>query len=220
MADRQGGLGEVISILRESPPPFDRLPPALAANAPRIAFKTGTSYGFRDALAAGVGDGWTVVVWTGRADGKGEAGPDLAAIAALPLLFQVFDVLEGDASPPPALAPHAAPSALKRIDVADLGPQILFPPDGSTVLAGPLWSGGAGLRALGAGRGGALVCGRRAPGGRAGWRPADLAAGRARVLCAGGGGWAGATGEGVGEGEGRVMGPLAPIAGLRAEALG
>ena len=125
---------EVLGILRESPPPFDRLPPALAANAPRIAFKTGTSYGFRDALAAGVGDGWTVVVWTGRADGG--ARPGLTGRnAALPLLFQVFDVLEGDASPPAALAPQTAPRALARIDPIAAGPQILFPPDGATVLA-------------------------------------------------------------------------------------
>jgi penicillin-binding protein 1C len=125
---------QVLSILRESPPPFDRLPPALAADAPRIAFKTGTSYGFRDALAAGVGDGWTVVVWTGRADGG--ARPGLTGRnAALPLLFQVFDVLEGDASPPRALAPQVAPSALARIDAGDFGPQILFPPDGAVILA-------------------------------------------------------------------------------------
>jgi penicillin-binding protein 1C len=125
---------EVLAILRESPPPFDRLPPALAADAPRIAFKTGTSYGFRDAIAAGVGDGWTVVVWTGRADGG--ARPGLTGRnAALPLLFQVFDVLEGDAAPPAALSPRAAPTALTRIDAGVLGPQILFPPDGATVLA-------------------------------------------------------------------------------------
>lgn len=53
---------QVLAILRESPPPPGRAPPALSAGAPKLAFKTGNSYGFRDAVAAGVGDGWTVVV--------------------------------------------------------------------------------------------------------------------------------------------------------------
>lgn len=135
---------QVLGILRESPPPFDRLPPALAANAPRIAFKTGTSYGFRDALAAGVGDGWTVVVWTGRADGG--ARPGLTGRnAALPLLFQVYDVLEGDAAPPAALSPQSAPTALTRIDAGAFGPQILLPPDGATVLADGFGPGARGF---------------------------------------------------------------------------
>lgn len=53
---------QVLAILRESPPPPGRAPPALSAGAPKLAFKTGNSYGFRDAVAAGVGDGWTVAV--------------------------------------------------------------------------------------------------------------------------------------------------------------
>jgi penicillin-binding protein 1C len=124
---------QVLDILRESPPPAGRLPSALSADAPKLAFKTGTSYGFRDALAAAVGDRWTVVVWTGRADGgarPGLTGRD----AALPLLFQVYDILEGDAGRAPTLAPQTAPSALRRIDAGAEGPQLLFPPDGAKVL--------------------------------------------------------------------------------------
>jgi len=105
----------------------------LSADAPKLAFKTGTSYGFRDAVAAGVGDRWTVLVWTGRPDGgarPGLTGRD----AALPLLFQVFDSLEGEASPAQALAPRSAPSGLVKVDPAEAGPQMLFPPDGSSVL--------------------------------------------------------------------------------------
>jgi penicillin-binding protein 1C len=143
---------EVLSILRESPPPVGRAPPALSAGAPKLAFKTGTSYGFRDALAGAVGDKWTVVVWTGRADGgarPGLTGRD----AALPVLFQVFDLLEGDVAPAQALAPRVAPSALARIDDARSGPQLLFPPDGATVLADGFGPGSRGLALAAKGEG-------------------------------------------------------------------
>jgi penicillin-binding protein 1C len=125
--------GQVLSILRESPPPPGRAPPALSAGAPKLAFKTGTSYSFRDAVAAGVGDGWTVAVWTGRPDGgarPGMTGRD----AALPLLFQVFDVLESEGAPAQPLVPQEAPPALQRIDPAENGPTLLFPPDRATVM--------------------------------------------------------------------------------------
>jgi penicillin-binding protein 1C len=125
---------QVLDILRETPEPAGRAPPSLSQGAPKIAFKTGTSYGFRDAVAAGIADRWTVVVWTGRPDGG--ARPGLTGRqAALPLLFQVFDVLEGDVAPPRARPLETAPIALARIDEAAAGPRVLFPPDGASVLA-------------------------------------------------------------------------------------
>jgi penicillin-binding protein 1C len=123
---------QVLSILRESPPPPGRAPPALSTGAPKLAFKTGTSYGFRDALAAGVGDGWTVLVWTGRPDGGVRPGMT-GREAALPLLFQVFDVLEANAPQAQTLQPQSAPPALTQLDGRG-GPQLLFPPDGAAVL--------------------------------------------------------------------------------------
>ncbi|HEY3948922.1 penicillin-binding protein 1C [Phenylobacterium sp.] len=124
---------QVLSILRESPPPPGRAPPALSLGAPKLAFKTGTSYGFRDAVAAGVGDGWTVVVWTGRPDGGVRPGMT-GREAALPLLFQVFDILEASAPQAQALAPQSAPPALSQFDNGRGGPQLLFPPDGASVM--------------------------------------------------------------------------------------
>jgi penicillin-binding protein 1C len=135
---------QVLAILRESPPPEGRAPAALSAGAPKLAFKTGTSYSFRDAVAAGVGDGWTVTVWTGRPDGgarPGLTGRD----AALPLLFQVFDVLEGDAPAAQALSPQTAPSALTRSDPGENGPVLIFPPDGAQVLVDGYGPGSRGL---------------------------------------------------------------------------
>jgi penicillin-binding protein 1C len=58
----------------------------------RIAWKTGTSYGFRDAWAIGVTPGYAVGVWAGNADGEGR--PGLTGIGtAAPLLFDVFSLL-------------------------------------------------------------------------------------------------------------------------------
>ncbi|WP_242134225.1 penicillin-binding protein 1C [Aestuariivivens marinum] len=58
----------------------------------QIAWKTGTSFGFRDAWAIGTTKDYVVGVWTGNADGEGR--PGLVGIeAAAPMLFDVFDVL-------------------------------------------------------------------------------------------------------------------------------
>ncbi|HPT50781.1 MAG TPA: penicillin-binding protein 1C [Accumulibacter sp.] len=58
-----------------------------------IAWKTGTSFGFRDAWAAGVSDRFTVGVWIGRPDGTPNPGFFGANIAA-PLLVDIFAVLD------------------------------------------------------------------------------------------------------------------------------
>ena len=61
----------------------------------RIAWKTGTSFGFRDAWAIGFNRSYVVGVWAGNADGEGR--PGLTGVsAAAPLLFDIFDLL-GDA---------------------------------------------------------------------------------------------------------------------------
>jgi len=58
----------------------------------QIAWKTGTSYGFRDAWAIGTTKDYVVGVWVGNADGEGR--PGLVGVqAAAPILFDVFDVL-------------------------------------------------------------------------------------------------------------------------------
>ncbi|MEG3641001.1 penicillin-binding protein 1C [Magnetococcus sp. PR-3] len=59
---------------------------------PLIAWKTGTSYGYRDAWALGVGSYHTVGVWLGRPDGVPVPG-QYGAISAAPLLFELFDLL-------------------------------------------------------------------------------------------------------------------------------
>lgn len=59
----------------------------------KIAWKTGTSFGFRDAWAVGVTPKYVVSVWVGNADGEGR--PGLTGVkAAAPLLFSIFRNLE------------------------------------------------------------------------------------------------------------------------------
>lgn len=66
-----------------------------------IAWKTGTSFGFRDAWAVGVSHNYAVGVWVGNASGEGK--PELVgARTAGPVLFDVFNIL---------------PSSLKWFDV-------------------------------------------------------------------------------------------------------
>lgn len=58
----------------------------------KIAWKTGTSFGFRDAWAVGVNKKYTIVVWVGNADGEGRPGLTGINVAA-PLLFSLFNTL-------------------------------------------------------------------------------------------------------------------------------
>ena len=62
---------------------------------PRIAWKTGTSYGKRDAWAIGISPRYTIGVWMGNFDGKGS--PHLSgAEMAVPLLFDLFNSIDYD----------------------------------------------------------------------------------------------------------------------------
>lgn len=61
-------------------------------NAKTIAWKTGTSMGFRDAWAVGVNGDYAVGVWAGNADGEGRPGLTGTVVAA-PLLFSIFSML-------------------------------------------------------------------------------------------------------------------------------
>lgn len=58
----------------------------------RVAWKTGTSFGFRDAWAAGVSPRYAVGVWVGNADGEGRPGL-LGVEMAAPVLFEIFGQL-------------------------------------------------------------------------------------------------------------------------------
>lgn len=59
---------------------------------PQLAWKTGTSYGFRDAWSVGVGPRYLIGVWIGRPDGTPVPG-QFGLASAAPLMLQVHDLL-------------------------------------------------------------------------------------------------------------------------------
>jgi penicillin-binding protein 1C len=85
----------VTDVLKDAPPPAN-------AKGGRIAYKTGTSYGYRDSWAIGYDGRHTIAVWVGRPDAA--ATPGLTGrTAAAPLLFDAFQRLgEKRATLPPA----------------------------------------------------------------------------------------------------------------------
>ena len=124
------------NILIGAPPP---------ENAPhgRIAFKTGTSYGYRDAWAVGFDGRMTIGVWVGRPDGAPVPGL-VGRASAAPILFDAF-ARTGLAPAPLPRAPKGVifaasnklPPPLQRFGAgagpadAIAPPRIMFPPDGA-----------------------------------------------------------------------------------------
>ena len=59
------------------------------SSSQRIAWKTGTSFGFRDAWAIGITSKYVVAVWTGNTDGEGRAGL-IGVQTSAPIMFDIF----------------------------------------------------------------------------------------------------------------------------------
>lgn len=148
----------VSDILKDAPPPAD-------AKGGRFAYKTGTSYGYRDAWAIGYDGRHVVAVWVGRPDGSSVPGM-MGRTAAAPILFDAFARISERRVPLPT-APSGAievanaelPPPLKRWrdpgeDVPN-GPYleqplaISFPPDRSEIERADLDSDGMVLKADG-----------------------------------------------------------------------
>lgn len=151
----------VADVLRDAPAPPN-------ATTGRIAFKTGTSYGYRDAWAIGFDRRWTVAVWVGRPDGT-PVGGLVGRLVAAPILFDAFsrigtppeaipaprDVLTATSATLPPPLRHMRKDIPKTL-AATSQPQlaISYPPDGARIdlgLArfGPDASGPLALKALG-----------------------------------------------------------------------
>lgn len=63
------------------------------SSSQKVAWKTGTSYGFRDGWAIGINPRYTVGVWVGNGDGEGR--PNLTGVgSAAPIMFELFGILE------------------------------------------------------------------------------------------------------------------------------
>ncbi len=128
---------EIVDVLYGSPAPPGRMPAHLSVSAPSIAYKTGTSYGFRDAWAAGITGGHVIIVWTGRPDGAPRPG-STGREAALPALFDLADTLTRhvpEAAARPVIAERRTPQSLSQFARADQPPDILFPPEDAELWA-------------------------------------------------------------------------------------
>lgn len=130
---------QVADILADVPPPSNGSPGL-------VAYKTGTSYGYRDAWAIGFDGRHVIGVWIGRPDGT--PVPGLSGITgAAPILFEAFNRVDprrvplkrappgvlvastGELPPPLRRFRHPDESVVAR----DSGPQIAFPLEGVTV---------------------------------------------------------------------------------------
>ncbi|WP_428033020.1 penicillin-binding protein 1C [Ancylobacter sp.] len=147
-----GGASEVEDVRRlMSPVAAAYVAQALAGTpAPhnerpgRIAFKTGTSFGYRDAWAVGFDGRWTIAVWVGRPDGQPVPGM-IGREAAAPILFDAFARLVTRPVPFGPLPREALdvrnaelPLPLRHFGRMagkenGAGPLIAFPPDGASL---------------------------------------------------------------------------------------
>ncbi|MDR3497530.1 MAG: penicillin-binding protein 1C [Ancalomicrobiaceae bacterium] len=133
----------VADILRGAPPPLNALPD-------RLAYKTGTSYGYRDAWAVGFDRHWTVAVWVGRPDGQPMPGL-VGRLVAAPILFDAYQrigtppdiipqppnaLIATTATLPPPLRMLARQTSIPRVTLAATTQaplQISYPPDGARI---------------------------------------------------------------------------------------
>ncbi len=132
-----GAAWQVADILAATPPPE-------TAALDQIAYKTGTSYGYRDAFAIGFDGRFVMGLWMGRPDGA--SVPGLQGIKdAAPLLFEAFSRLGARPVPLPAPPPYVLTGAGESLPLplrhfqarGDANfldpnqPEIAFPPDGA-----------------------------------------------------------------------------------------
>lgn len=117
-------------------------PPPENAAGGRIPYKTGTSYGYRDAWALGFDGKRTIGVWVGRPDGAPVPGLT-GRVAAAPILFDAFARLGQPIAPLPPAPKDALvaitsklPPPLQRLRLGaaageQAGLRIMFPPNGA-----------------------------------------------------------------------------------------
>ncbi len=134
-----GAAWQVADILAATPPPN-------TATLNQIAYKTGTSYGYRDAWAVGFDGRHVIGVWLGRPDAASVPGI-MGLSDAAPVLFEAFSrltelptplppppqsvLMVGNRQLPPPLQTFNARGDIDFVDLTR--PEISFPPDGAAV---------------------------------------------------------------------------------------
>lgn len=100
-----------MEMLEENPRPDD----TDMSRRSRVAWKTGTSWGFRDAWSAGIFGHYVLVVWVGNFDGSSNPA-FVGAQAAAPLFFRIVDALRA-ADPDPGELWLRPPPGVTRVEV-------------------------------------------------------------------------------------------------------
>ncbi len=123
------------------------LPQEQSAGTNRIAYKTGTAYGYRDAWAVGFDGRYVVSIWLGRPDGTPVPG-ETGASAAVPVLFEVFqkfgpgrvplpkaplEILLASNREPPSPLRYARLPGRRSTERSGNALRISYPPDGAEI---------------------------------------------------------------------------------------
>ncbi len=111
-----------LEMLKDNPRPDSTVANDALLNLVPVAWKTGTSYGFRDAWTAGVIGPYVLLVWLGNFNGEGNPA-FVGVTAAAPLFFAIVDALrahERDLLPPP----RPLPRNLSRVAVCSVSGQL------------------------------------------------------------------------------------------------
>ena len=121
----------IYDIMASAPRPKGLMPSHLGQDIPEVAYKTGTSYGFRDSWAAGISGDYVVVVWVGRPDGGPRPGVT-GRSAAAPLLFKIADGLPAQQLKHDLVKRSQTAERLKSAE--EIAPVILFPMQDTEVI--------------------------------------------------------------------------------------
>jgi penicillin-binding protein 1C len=103
-----------LKMLERNPAPDDIR--AGAGRAVPIAYKTGTSIGFKDAWSAAVFDRYVLCVWLGNFSGEGNSA-FIGRLSAAPLQFSIADALLAEIPPGKLLPPRSLPPEVSVVDV-------------------------------------------------------------------------------------------------------
>lgn len=92
---RAASIWQTLNTLTELNRPEEEAGWQQLSSSGRLAWKTGTSFGFRDAWAIGVNPDYVIGVWVGNASGEGRPGLT-GGLAAAPVLFELSSLLSSD----------------------------------------------------------------------------------------------------------------------------
>ncbi len=117
----------VLDMLQANPPPHQGYRTDWTRDSVSVAWKTGTSFGFRDAWSVGIVGPYVLLVWIGNFDGEGNPA-FIGREAAAPLFFAIVDALKSqDSEIRQFRSPGFAELNLTRIEVCSVSGKLPGP---------------------------------------------------------------------------------------------